>query len=138
MAKKHIKSEDSIQQECFMWHWNTYPKRRKLLWHTPNELSGLVHIRIAKKMKDIGLVPGVADLVLVDRGITTYFELKTEIGSQSSEQKDFEKQVTNDGCEYFIIRDKTAFILIVTRILEMDTHIKLLNLYDRLKENKFI
>ena len=138
MAKKYIKSEDAIQQECFMWHWNTYPKRRMLLWHTPNELSGLVHRRVSKKMKDIGLVSGVADLVLVDRGITTYFELKTETGSQSCSQVDFEIQVTEEGCEYFVIRDKIAFINIVKSILEMDTRTKLINLYNRLKENKFI
>ena len=58
--KYTYKSENRIQQECFMWHWNTYPEQRGLLFHIPN--GGARSKREGRLFKDIGVFPGVADL----------------------------------------------------------------------------
>lgn len=37
--KKLPPSHDKIQQEIFIYLWNTYPETRRTFWHTPNEIS---------------------------------------------------------------------------------------------------
>jgi hypothetical protein len=60
------KSEDRIQQECYRWFHNTYPELRGLLFHVPN--GGKRDGREAKKLKTMGVVPGVADLIFLYNG----------------------------------------------------------------------
>ncbi|MEI7584643.1 hypothetical protein [Runella sp.] len=46
-------------------------------------------------LKATGLYPGAADLLLIHRGWVGFVELKTDIGMQSPEQREFVKQI---GC----------------------------------------
>lgn len=96
------KSEDRLQQEIYLWFHNDYPQYRGLLFHVPN--GGLRSGREAKKLKSMGVVPGVADLLLMFRGATYCIELKTLTGTQSPNQKKWQALVESHGFDYYIVR----------------------------------
>lgn len=111
-----MKSEDAIQQECYIWFWNKYPELRGMLFHVPN--GGTRDIREAKKMKQIGVTPGVSDLILLFNGTAYCFELKTEKGVQSTIQKEWAKKVSSQGINYYLIRSKDEFEVLVTKLID--------------------
>lgn len=115
MAKSY-KSEDRIQQECYMWFWNTYPNYRRLLFHVPN--GGARSASEGKLFKLIGVVSGVADLLLMVNGTTYCFELKNKYGVQSASQKAWEILVKREGFEYHLIRSLLDFQSIVKTIMD--------------------
>ena len=76
-------TEDRLQQDCFIWHSNTYPNKRGLLYHNFNNPRNAIQ---GAKLKTMGLVSGVADLTLLHKSKTYFFELKTTTGRQSKSQ----------------------------------------------------
>ena len=75
-------TEDRLQQECFIWHSNTYPNKRGLLYHNFNNPRNAIQ---GAKLKTMGLVSGVADLTLLHKTKTYFFELKTS--NRTAKQK---------------------------------------------------
>lgn len=58
--------------------------------------------------KATGLLAGVSDIiVIIDK--VYFIEIKTETGSQSKEQKEFQEIVTNLNQEYLIIKSLNEF-----------------------------
>jgi hypothetical protein len=113
--KPKMVSEDRIQQECYLWFHNTYPKLRGLLFAVPN--GGSRSIIEAKKFKLTGVVPGVSDMLFMYAGKTYCLELKTEKGYQSKKQKIWQDTVTKQGFIYLIVRDLNVFKDIIETIL---------------------
>jgi hypothetical protein len=101
------REEDKIQQEIFVWYWNNYClpicTPREIMYHIPNE--GKDNGRLVS----IGLMPGAADLVFTYRGQHYYCEIKTEKGTQSPNQKKFQKHIEQCGYIYFICRSLLQF-----------------------------
>ena len=97
-------SEDRLQQEIYRWFNNTYPKYRGLLFHVPN--GGTRYGGEARKLKFMGVYPGVADLICLINGCS-FLELKRPdgLGTQSKKQKDWQGNVENAGFEYIILND---------------------------------
>lgn len=116
MTNVLYKSEDRIQQECYIWFWNTYPELRKLLFAVPN--GGARNAREGKKFKDTGVVAGVSDLIFLHQGTAYLIEMKTPTGTQSKDQIDWEGRVKKQGFDYFIARSLEDFKEIITRIVE--------------------
>lgn len=110
------KTEDRIQQECFMWFWNTYPQYRKLLFAVPN--GGARSSQEGKLLKKTGVVAGVSDMILLINAKAYCFELKTVIGVQSKKQKDWEYKVKNQGFNYYLVRNKDDFEYIIKNIIK--------------------
>ncbi len=108
------KSEDRIQQECYRWFHNTYPALRGLLFHVPN--GGKRDGREAKKLKTMGVVPGVADLIFLYNGNCYLIELKNEKGIQSPTQKKWQKTVTENGFDYYIVRNLDEFKELILKL----------------------
>lgn len=98
-----MKSEAKIQQEIFVWHWNNYPKERKLLFMVHNEASSRIR---GARLKGQGMVAGVSDMIYLNpRKITAILmEVKNEKGRQSDSQNDWEELVTSFGFEYYVVR----------------------------------
>lgn len=69
--------------------------------------------------KALGVKEGVSDVVVVLKNKTLYIEFKTETGTQSDEQKDFEKTVTNLGHEYYLIRSFEQFKELICKQLQL-------------------
>lgn len=101
-------SEDRLQQECFLWFWNSYPAYRGLLFHVPN--GGLRNSREAAKLKSMGLMRGVSDFIFLFRSKAYFIELKEESkGRQSKEQRDWQLIVEANGFEYSVCRSLEQF-----------------------------
>lgn len=107
-------TEDRLQAECFQWHWNTFPHLRKTLFHVQQKARNKIE---GNKFKAMGVVQGVSDLILVCPGETVYIELKTDTGSQSPDQKEFQKVIEEYGCQkYYLIRSLEQFQELVKKL----------------------
>lgn len=109
-------SEDRLQQECYMWFHNSFPELRGLLFHVPN--GGSRNAIEGKKFKAIGVVAGVADLLFLYKGQTYFLELKTQTGTQSKVQRNWQEKVQNHYFNYFIIRSKSVFCALINEIVK--------------------
>lgn len=84
-------SEDSIQKAVIQWT-RLHPVLKNLVIHIPNE--GKRSPRYGKHLKDIGLLPGVWDLLVATARhnyIGAWIELKSAKGTLSEAQKAFAK-----------------------------------------------
>lgn len=106
-------SEDQLQASIFQHFHNTYPEHRGLLFHPAN--GGLRNIREAAKLKAIGVVKGIPDLILIHP--LTAFELKTSTGVLSPEQKKIHAKWKALGIEVHEIRTLEEFKKILTQLL---------------------
>lgn len=111
-------TEEQMQSECAIWFWNSFPDYRRMLFHVDNNSQNSI---VGARKKALGVCKGPSDFILVLReGRVVFIELKTEIGSQSTEQKDFESKVVERGHEYIVIRSVDKFKNFVTRKLIND------------------
>lgn len=98
-------TEDQIQQQIVIYYRNLF---KGLIFSVPN--GGTRNILEAKKLKSTGLMPGVADLIILKPNAEIIFiEVKTTIGKQSEAQKLFQKKVQDLGFEYYIVRSLYEF-----------------------------
>jgi len=114
------KSEARIQSECFIWFNNTFPHLRKLLYHVPNgELRDKV---TAAKLKAMGVVSGVSDIVFHYRSRTYFFEFKKPgVGRASQDQKDFIEAIERQGFCAWLVDEQKQFEQLITSIIEEPT-----------------
>lgn len=108
-------TEQQLQAKCFLWHWNTFPEERRMLYHADNNSANRI---VGNMKKSAGVVKGVSDLCLIWHNSTVYLELKTQDGVQTAEQKDFMKKVIERGHAYFIIRSFERFQEIIKIVYE--------------------
>jgi len=117
--KKHRNEEAQIQSEFFKQVRILFPKLpSKLLFAVPN--GGSRNIIEARNMKYQGVVPGVADVILLipKHGYASLcIEFKTARGKQSDEQKEFQRQAEACGSKYVVVRSVTQAIKIVKKYL---------------------
>ena len=105
------KTEARIQQEIVIYFRNKYGLNhhnpKYLIFSVPNESENAKE-NIYKK--SIGLMAGVSDLIVILKNKVIFVEVKTEIGTQSEKQKEFENDVINLGFDYLVVRSKEEFI----------------------------
>ena len=122
--------EHNIQAACVRWFAYQYPQYKGLLFAIPN---GSYRTKAtAGKLKAEGVVPGVADLVLLvpkcvkahdDEGWyntihALCIEMKTAKGRQSPEQKEWQARVEKMGYEYAVCRSLDEFINTIENYLQ--------------------
>jgi len=71
--------------------------------------GGLRDKATAITMKATGLYKGAADLLVVYRGWVGFVELKTQVGIQSPEQRQFEAHCIEAGLPYKLVRSLAEF-----------------------------
>ena len=107
-------TEASIQQKIILWFNNNYGLKHHenqcLIFSVPNETSSFMEL---KRKKLTGLLPGVADLIVLIPNVVLFIEVKTEKGIQSEKQKAFENKVKALGFRYEIVRSLKDFQEIV-------------------------
>lgn len=113
MAGRHYRVEEHcIQCACVRWFNLRYPNLRGRLFAVPN--GGHRNIVTAVKLKDEGVVAGVADLILlVPSGSygALCIEIKTPAGRQSAAQKQWERNVCAEGhYRYAVCRSLEEFV----------------------------
>lgn len=109
-------SEDKLQQLCYLWFHNTYSQYRGLLFHPAN--GGSRNSREGAKFKSMGVVPGVADLLFIFKDTIWAIELKTETGTQSDKQKEWENVIWVQGIDYCIVRSLKEFQRLIKSIID--------------------
>ena len=122
-TRRHPTDEEHrIQCACVRWFNVQYPKLHGRLFAVPN--GGRRDATTAAKLKAEGVVPGVADLVLLisnrDYG-ALLIEMKTPKGRQSDSQKKWEMAVcANAEYKYVVCRSLDDFIREVDSYLRND------------------
>lgn len=110
--KNDPRSEANIQSEFFEKIKLFFPNLPdKLIFAVPN--GGSRHPAEAINLKKQGVKPGVADVILLipKKGYASLcIEFKTASGTQSKEQKEFQKQVEGCGSKYVIVRNVTEAV----------------------------
>lgn len=114
-----MKNEESkIQIGCVKWFRYQYPEYARQLFSVPN--GGQRSAITAKIMKAEGVVPGVADLILLKPSKQHHalcIEMKTDKGRQSDNQKEWQFVVESHGYKYVICRSIADFIDEITKYL---------------------
>lgn len=94
------KSEFTIQVEIV-----AYCKKIGLIcFSVPNEAT-----RNNSKYLKSGVLAGVSDLIVIQNGVVYFVELKDFKGKQSEKQKEFEKLVSLQGLNYYVVRSLDEF-----------------------------
>jgi len=100
-----MQTEDRIQQDIFIHINNTYCLEhhpcRGIVFHVPNQRTSPTE-RI--KLKAMGVLAGVSDLIFIYKGKHLYLEVKTPSGTQSRDQIDFEGRIQSNGFSYYVVR----------------------------------
>lgn len=95
-------TEESIQRAAIqLLMLCAHPKT--VFYHVPN---GEARSKVTgARLKAMGVLPGVGDISLVlPDGRAAFVEIKTSIGRQSPEQKEFQRRVVNAGGLYAVCR----------------------------------
>ena len=117
--RQHKQPEAIIQAACVQWLWNERPETRGLFIHIPNE-GNRADSRDGALRKALGLVAGAPDTFLfIPRGryAGLAVEFKTEVGTQSLEQKAFQVRLEKNHYRYVICRSLDQFQKIITEYL---------------------
>ena len=113
-------TESRLQQQCFLWHWNTYPEDRGALYLHYNNPKNAVHGAILKGM---GLVEGVSDLgYLRPDGRVTYIEMKLPGKKQSPAQKKWQQVVESRCGRYFVCDNLDDFQTIIKTEMQCENN----------------
>ena len=109
---KHL--EEDIQMACVRWFGYQYPQYALLLHHSPN--GGFRNAREAARFKAMGTRAGVSDLILFlprkgYHGLC--IEMKTDKGTQSKAQKEWQAKVEAQGYKYVVCRSIDEFVSIM-------------------------
>ena len=102
-------AESQLQISCIKWFRYQFPD--KIIFAIPN--GGKRNIREAVRFKREGVKAGIADLILLRPNKTKHglcIELKTKIGKQSPEQKEFQKQTEFWNYQYKVCRNLDEFM----------------------------
>lgn len=116
---QHIESE--LQQSCVEWFAYQYPQYWLFSVKNSSKMGGKkVKGKNGKEIpleaiiaKREGLRKGVADLQLLygnGEHYSLFLELKTDTGSQSKEQKEFEAYCNQNKFKYVVVRSLEQFI----------------------------
>lgn len=115
--------ESILQRNCVTWFRLQYPHLAQLLFAVPNG-GGRSRVEAAI-MKGEGVLPGVADLILlVPRGAyaSLCIEMKTETGRQSPAQKAWQHTAQEAGNLYVVVRSFEDFQEHVRAYLKPPAH----------------
>lgn len=78
---------------------------RVLVFSVPNERRAGILER--KRLRLMGMLPGVADFVIVGKdNVPVWVEFKSPKGKQTEAQKEFQADVEARGMRYYLIRSK--------------------------------
>lgn len=123
-------SESSIQADAVRWFNNNYclttHNPRCVIFQVPNEIAMMIRgalqstrlpskqidsiiAVISQQLKNTGLKRGASDTVVVLPNKTIFVEFKTETGTQTPEQKEFQQSVQSCGQQYYICRSLEQF-----------------------------
>jgi hypothetical protein len=115
-------SEARLQSDCFLHAHNEYPQIRGLLFMVNNEVPKLPYetkkqwMQRVSRLRAMGLIPGVCDLLLIYP--LNCFEFKLPGETQSPEQQSFQAKCKLAGIPYFIVETFEQWQELIQKILK--------------------
>lgn len=109
--RKPRDTEHRLQSSMVKWFRLQYPQMIHNLLAIPN--AGKRTARMGAYMKEEGLMPGAADMILLKSNRfygALLIETKTKTGYQSKSQKEWEQKIINDGYKYVVVRSIEDFM----------------------------
>lgn len=101
---KHLESK--LQIECVKWFRLKFPK--VLIYAVPN--GGQRNAITGAILKAEGVLAGVADLcIMKPNGKVFFIEMKSEKGTLSKTQKDFQNYCNDNGFTYYTVNEFEVF-----------------------------
>lgn len=94
-------AEDRIQADLYTWFRNEWPQYKRLLCYNFSNSRNAIE---GNKNRSMGLIKGRSDMTFYWQGQAYMIELKTPDGVQRPDQKYFEKDITDAGFKYCLIR----------------------------------
>lgn len=119
MRGKPKNDEHRIQSACVRWFRLKYPKLKNVLFAVPN--AARRSARNGAYMKDEGMLPGVADLILLKSNRfygALCVEMKKPGEYQRPVQKEWQKECEANGNKYIVVRSLDEFIKVVDNYLK--------------------
>ena len=116
--KKPANDEHRIQCACVKWFRLEYPKLKDMLFAVPN--AARRSARNGAYMKDEGMLPGVADLILLKSNRfygALCVEMKKPDKYQRPVQKEWQKECEAAGNKYVVCRSLDEFMKVITDYL---------------------
>lgn len=117
--RKPSHKEEDMQLQCVKWFDYQYPKLKLHLHHSPN--GGKRDEREGARFKAMGTRAGFPDLILLLPNNFYPFmgiELKTDKGSQSERQKEYQKSFEVIGAKYVVVRSLEDFMREINQYLK--------------------
>jgi hypothetical protein len=112
----NIFTEEQIQQQIVIWFNNNYCLKidnpRCMIFSVPNDSINAIE---TKRKINTGLLKGASDLIVVLPNNVLFFEVKTEKGIQSQNQKDFQDRIEKLGFKYYLVRSLKQFQEIICK-----------------------
>lgn len=100
-------SEALIQQQIYIWFNNTH---RNCIIHSVPNGSSTGDPRIISQMTQLGMVKGIADLIIwLPKGKAIMVEVKNSTGKQSEDQKKIQQKLEKLGGIYILVRSLDDF-----------------------------
>lgn len=118
-CKKPANDEHKIQCACVKWFRLEYPKLKDMLFAIPN--AARRSARNGAYMKDEGMLPGVADLILLKSNRfygALCVEMKKPGEYQRPVQREWQKECEANGNKYVVVRSLDEFIDVVDNYLK--------------------
>jgi hypothetical protein len=114
LPKKKGRPEEMLQADIIRWYRRTYPEPHPMYYLLVSNHNNAFSEKQGMKAKAQGRVPGVADLTFYKQGgHPILIELKTAKGSQSPDQKQWQKAVEDAGYRYVVVRSLEEFKKII-------------------------
>src|SRR5690554_5474431 len=111
--------ENKIQSECVKWFTNNYCLKHHnpqcQIFSVPNEAIQKMAWKQISSFKAMGLKSGVSDVIVLIPGKVLFIEFKTEKGTQTPKQRDFQQAVETLGFDYHICRSLDQFKKIIKK-----------------------
>lgn len=111
VRKAPADEEHRLQVACVRWFRLQYPDMAHNLFAVPN--GGRRDKVTGAKLKEEGVLAGVADLILLKQSIgygALLVEMKTGTGRQAQSQKDWQEKIEKDGYKYVVCRSLEDFM----------------------------
>jgi hypothetical protein len=108
-------TEDLLQTQMVAYHNDKY-RQKSILVHIANER--MTTPQHANKLKAMGVIAGVPDLLLTWDGGYQWIEVKTPTGTLSPKQKDFARRAAmTTNQDVALVRSMPDFIAVLERVL---------------------
>lgn len=111
--EKRDHSEVAMQSRAYTNLYNSRPELRGRVFAINNNSQNAIKGALNKAM---GVLPGVADMAFIGfNGLIVWIEWKTQTGTQSKQQKEWEQKVTEMGHIYVIVRSEEEFLAVINK-----------------------